>query len=46
MATAGGSGLGLAICRNIVEAHEGDINAEVSALGGLRIVLTLPALVG
>ncbi|WP_407354543.1 sensor histidine kinase efflux regulator BaeS [Luteimonas sp. R10] len=41
---SGGSGLGLAICRNIVEAHEGDIVAEASSLGGLRIVLTLPAL--
>lgn len=41
---SGGSGLGLAICRNIVEAHEGSICAEASSLGGLRIVLTLPAL--
>ena len=37
----GGSGLGLAICRNIVEAHQGTIEASASPLGGLRIVLTL-----
>jgi two-component system sensor histidine kinase BaeS len=41
---SGGSGLGLAICRNIVQAHGGAIHAEGSALGGLRIVVTLPAL--
>ncbi|MCD7098056.1 sensor histidine kinase efflux regulator BaeS [Stenotrophomonas sp. MMGLT7] len=41
---SGGSGLGLAICRNIVEAHHGTIVAEHAPLGGLRIVLHLPAL--
>ncbi|MFT4199015.1 MAG: sensor histidine kinase efflux regulator BaeS [Pseudoxanthomonas sp.] len=41
---SGGSGLGLAICRNIVQAHAGTIRAEASALGGLRIVVDLPAL--
>lgn len=41
---SGGSGLGLAICRNIVQAHGGTIRAEASALGGLRIVVDLPAL--
>jgi two-component system sensor histidine kinase BaeS len=40
--TGGGSGLGLAICRSIAEAHAGHLVATPSALGGLRIVLTLP----
>lgn len=40
----GGTGLGLAICRNIVEAHEGRIDAAVSVLGGLAIVVMLPSL--
>lgn len=37
----GGSGLGLAICRNIVDAHGGEINATGSALGGLTIHVRL-----
>ncbi len=40
---SGGSGLGLAICRNIVQAHAGTIRAEASPLGGLRVVVSLPA---
>ncbi|WP_448553270.1 ATP-binding protein [Thalassotalea montiporae] len=37
-----GAGLGLAICRNIVEAHQGTITAQPSALGGLSVVVKLP----
>jgi signal transduction histidine kinase len=40
----GGTGLGLAIARQIAEAHGGSIVAEVAALGGARLVVTLPAL--
>jgi len=39
---SGGSGLGLAICRNIVEAHGGQINAQQGPDGGLLITATLP----
>lgn len=38
----GGAGLGLAICRNIVEAHQGEIEAESSVLGGLNITIQFP----
>lgn len=38
----GGSGLGLAICQRIVEAHNGNIEASQSGLGGLKITITLP----
>ncbi|AJI93762.1 HAMP domain protein [Yersinia ruckeri] len=34
---SGGSGLGLAICHNIVEAHNGKIQATHSPLGGILI---------
>lgn len=39
---SGGSGLGLAICKSIVQAHGGQLQAQSSALGGLRVTLILP----
>ena len=41
--SAGGIGLGLAISRDIVAAHGGEITLDDSPLGGLRVVVTLPA---
>jgi two-component system sensor histidine kinase BaeS len=38
----GGAGLGLAICRNIVEAHDGRVEARPSPLGGVLIHVELP----
>lgn len=38
----GGTGLGLSICAHIVAAHQGEISAEQSGLGGLAIVIKLP----
>jgi two-component system sensor histidine kinase BaeS len=38
----GGAGLGLSICRNIVEAHRGEIEAKPSPHGGLWITINLP----
>lgn len=40
--STGGAGLGLAICRNIVEAHAGNISAQPSPLGGVWIRVALP----
>lgn len=37
------AGLGLSICREIVEAHGGQIWAENRPEGGLRVVIRLPA---
>jgi len=39
----GGSGLGLAICAAIVRAHVGRITAAASQLGGLSILVDMPA---
>ena len=38
----GGSGLGLSICAHIVAAHQGNIRAEHSDLGGLAITIEFP----
>ena len=40
---SGGSGLGLAIAKALVEGHGGTLGARASRLGGLAIVITLPA---
>ncbi len=37
-----GSGLGLSICKEIIEKHEGFIEAYASELGGLTIEIKLP----
>ena len=42
-ATPGGTGLGLAMVRESARACDGDAVAGASALGGLRIEVTLPA---
>ncbi|WDE02449.1 ATP-binding protein [Thalassomonas actiniarum] len=36
------SGLGLYICKQIIEAHQGEISASLSNLGGLCINITMP----
>lgn len=40
---SGGAGLGLAIARNIVLAHQGQIGASPSPLGGVCMAIALPA---
>ncbi len=37
-----GSGLGLALCREIVEAHNGQLVLENREAGGLNVTITLP----
>ena len=39
---SGGAGLGLSICQTIVKAHQGEMFASHSALGGLAITINLP----
>lgn len=38
-----GSGLGLAIVADVVQLYGGDLSFETSPLGGLRVILSLPA---
>ncbi|CCQ11607.1 Sensory histidine kinase BaeS [Pseudoalteromonas luteoviolacea B = ATCC 29581] len=38
----GGSGLGLAICRAVVSAHQGEIIAKASSLGGVAVHIEFP----
>ena len=38
----GGAGLGLSICRSIAEAHDGNLTAEASSLGGLLLKISMP----
>jgi len=38
----GGTGLGLALCKQITEAHKGNISLQDSPLGGLQVTLTMP----
>jgi signal transduction histidine kinase len=40
----GGAGLGLSICKSLIDSHGGQIYAEQSSLGGLRICIELPVL--
>ncbi len=40
----GGSGLGLSICARITEAHDAELWAEPSTLGGLAVHLRVPTL--
>jgi signal transduction histidine kinase len=40
---AGGSGLGLAIVRDLAQLYGGDVVLQKSQLGGLSVVLSLPA---
>ncbi|GGX49228.1 ATP-binding protein [Saccharospirillum salsuginis] len=39
----GGSGLGLAIVHNVVDAHQGHIEAKPSSLGGLTLEIRFPS---
>jgi two-component system, OmpR family, sensor histidine kinase QseC len=39
-----GSGLGMSIAQHIIDLHKGSIYCEKSPLGGLRVVIKLPAL--
>jgi two-component system sensor histidine kinase BaeS len=38
----GGAGLGLSICKNIIEAHQGEIRVDESEIGGVQITIMFP----
>ncbi len=38
----GGAGLGLAIVQQIVQAHQGEVSASQSELGGIKVTVRLP----
>jgi two-component system osmolarity sensor histidine kinase EnvZ len=40
---ASGTGLGLSIARDIARSHGGDITLEDSPMGGLRVIVRVPA---
>lgn len=40
----GGSGLGLSICKNITDAHQGEISASHAELGGVCFTIQLPVI--
>lgn len=40
--TQGGSGIGLAVVKRIVEAHQGQVSAKISPLGGLSVQVSVP----
>ena len=40
----GGSGLGLALCKQIIEAHKGEISLQDSPIGGLTVLVSFPLL--
>lgn len=40
---SGGSGLGLSIVRAVAVAHNGDVVLDTSPAGGLRVLITVPA---
>jgi two-component system osmolarity sensor histidine kinase EnvZ len=40
---ASGTGLGLSIARDIARSHGGDITLDDSPMGGLRVIVRVPA---